>query len=99
MPKAVWILGLVSIFMDISSEIVHGLLPVIPGLIAVLLVVLGVREPEHKAAVKNGLTFKGLRQFGPAFWLVLAFCAAEFVKIALGGASFPRGSGCLAGAY
>jgi MFS family permease len=27
-PKAVWALGLVSLFMDISSELVHGLLPV-----------------------------------------------------------------------
>lgn len=28
MPKAIWILGFVSLFMDVSSEIVHGLLPV-----------------------------------------------------------------------
>lgn len=48
---------------------------VIPGLMAVLLIVLGVREPEHKAAAKNGLTFKGLRQFSPAFWLVCS-CGA-----------------------
>lgn len=26
-PRAVWILGLVSMFMEISSEIVHALLP------------------------------------------------------------------------
>ena len=28
MPKQIWILGFVSLFMDISSEIVHSLLPV-----------------------------------------------------------------------
>lgn len=27
MPKAIWVLGFVSLFMDVSSEIVHGLLP------------------------------------------------------------------------
>ena len=27
-PRAVWVLGLVSLFMDISSEIIHALLPV-----------------------------------------------------------------------
>jgi MFS family permease len=27
-PKAVWVLGFVSLFMDISSEIIHALLPV-----------------------------------------------------------------------
>jgi MFS family permease len=28
MPRAVWVLGLVSMLMDISSEMIHGLLPV-----------------------------------------------------------------------
>ena len=28
LPRAVWALGLVSLFMDISSEMIHGLLPV-----------------------------------------------------------------------
>jgi len=28
LPKAIWVLGFVSLLMDISSEIVHGLLPV-----------------------------------------------------------------------
>jgi hypothetical protein len=28
MPRAVWMLGLVSMLMDISSEMIHGLLPV-----------------------------------------------------------------------
>jgi len=28
LPRAVWVLGLVSLFMDISSEMIHGLLPV-----------------------------------------------------------------------
>ena len=48
---------------------------VIPGLIAVLLIVFGVREPEHKASAGSGLTFKDLKQFSPAFWLVCA-CGA-----------------------
>lgn len=28
LPRAIWVLGFVSLFMDVSSEIVHGLLPV-----------------------------------------------------------------------
>ena len=27
-PKGVWVLGFVSLFMDISSELIHSLLPV-----------------------------------------------------------------------
>ncbi len=27
-PRGVWALGFVSLFMDISSEMIHGLLPV-----------------------------------------------------------------------
>ena len=26
-PRAVWVLGFVSLFMDLSSEIIHALLP------------------------------------------------------------------------
>ncbi|HEY5293828.1 MAG TPA: hypothetical protein VIJ43_16095 [Burkholderiales bacterium] len=28
MPRGIWMLGLVSLFMDVSSELIHGLLPV-----------------------------------------------------------------------
>src|SRR5215469_7268621 len=28
MPRGIWALGFVSLFMDISSEMIHGLLPV-----------------------------------------------------------------------
>jgi hypothetical protein len=28
MPRGIWALGFVSMFMDISSEMIHGLLPV-----------------------------------------------------------------------
>ena len=31
MPLGVWVLGFVSLFMDISSEMIHGLLPVFPS--------------------------------------------------------------------
>ena len=27
-PKTVWVLGLVSMFMDLSSEMIHALLPI-----------------------------------------------------------------------
>ena len=27
-PRTVWVLGLVSLLMDVSSEMIHGLLPV-----------------------------------------------------------------------
>jgi MFS family permease len=33
-PRSIWVLGLVSLFMDLSSEMIHGLLPVY--LVAVL---------------------------------------------------------------
>jgi sugar phosphate permease len=28
MPRAVWVLGLVSLFMDMSSELIHAVLPI-----------------------------------------------------------------------
>lgn len=28
MPRSIWMLGLVSLFMDVSSELIHSLLPV-----------------------------------------------------------------------
>jgi len=28
LPRGIWVLGFVSMFMDISSEMIHGLLPV-----------------------------------------------------------------------
>jgi MFS family permease len=37
LPRGIWVLGLVSAFMDISSEMIHGLLP------AFLVTVIGAR--------------------------------------------------------
>lgn len=50
-------------------------LALIPGLISVSLIIFGVREPENKSEVKNNLSFKTLRNFGRAFWIV-CICGA-----------------------
>lgn len=50
-------------------------LAVIPGILSVVLIVFGVREPEHKSATKNGLSLKDLRSFNQAFWVVCS-CGA-----------------------
>jgi hypothetical protein len=41
-PPAVWALGFVSLLMDLSSEIIHALLPVY------LVTVLGARPDRHR---------------------------------------------------
>lgn len=54
LPAGVWALGFVSLFMDISSEMIHGLLPVfLVGTLGVSVVGLGVIEgiAESTAAI------------------------------------------------
>lgn len=48
----------------------------IPGLIAVVLIVFGVREPEHKPNGKARFSLRDLRLFGHAFWIV-CLCGAS----------------------
>jgi len=44
-PRTVWALGFVSLFMDLSSELVHSLLPIyLVGTLGVSLLAVGVIE-------------------------------------------------------
>ena len=52
-------------------------LALIPGLISVLVLLLAVREPPHKAAATRApLKFGDLRTLGAAYWIVVAIGAA-----------------------
>jgi MFS family permease len=45
MPRAIWALGLVSLFMDVSSEMIHGLLPIfVVGTLGASAFALGLME-------------------------------------------------------
>lgn len=60
MPRAVWMLGLVSMLMDISSEMIHGLLPVF--LVTVLgasTTMVGVIEGVGEATASISKLFSG----------------------------------------
>lgn len=49
-PRGVWVLGFVSLFMDVSSEMIHALLPVfLMGTLGVSAIVLGVIEGVSEA--------------------------------------------------
>ncbi len=49
-PRGVWVLGFVSLFMDVSSEMIHALLPVfLVGTLGVSAIVLGVIEGVSEA--------------------------------------------------
>ena len=50
MPRAIWALGLVSLFMDVSSEMIHGLLPVfVVGTLGASAFALGIMEGVAEA--------------------------------------------------
>ena len=50
LPRAIWALGLVSLFMDISSEMIHGLLPVfLVGTLGASALTLGLIEGAAEA--------------------------------------------------
>src|SRR5262249_36019515 len=45
LPRTIWVLGFVSLFMDVSSEMIHGLLPVfLVGTLGASALTLGVME-------------------------------------------------------
>lgn len=51
LPRGIWALGLVSLFMDVSSEMVHSLLPVfVVGTLGASVVFLGIIEGVGEAA-------------------------------------------------
>jgi MFS family permease len=74
-PKGVWVLGFVSLLMDVSSEMIHSLLPVylVAGLGASTLVV-GIIEGTAEATAMVAKVFSGALsdRWRKRKWLVLA---------------------------
>ena len=84
LPTGVWALGFGSLFMDMSSELMHSLLPIfmISGLGASMLTV-GVCEGVAEATTAITKIFSGVISdfFGRRkFLLVLGYAIAEFTK-------------------
>lgn len=60
-PRGVWVLGFVSLFMDISSEMIHALLPVfLVGSLGVSAMLLGLIEGMAEATAQIMKVFSGL---------------------------------------
>jgi len=58
-PRSVWALGLVALFMDISSELVHSLLPMfLVGVLGVSTLVVGVIEGIAEASAAIAKCFR-----------------------------------------
>ena len=59
-PRAVWVLGFVSLFMDLSSEIIHGLLPLfLTGTLGVSVAVVGAIDGVAEATASITKVFSG----------------------------------------
>ena len=59
-PRTVWVLGLISLFMDISSELVHGLLPIyLVGTLGISMLTLGLIEGATEATALIVKVFSG----------------------------------------
>ena len=60
-PRGVWVLGFVSMFMDISSELIHGLLPVfIVSVLGASMFVVGIIEGVAESAALIVKVFSGM---------------------------------------
>jgi MFS family permease len=60
-PRGVWVLGFVSMFMDISSEMIHGVLPLfVVGTLGGSATMLGVMEGVAEATAQVGKLFSGV---------------------------------------
>ena len=59
-PRTVWVLGLISLFMDISSELVHGLLPIfLIGTLGSSMLTVGMIEGVAEATALLVKVFSG----------------------------------------
>lgn len=59
-PRAVWVLGFVSLFMDLSSEIVHALLPLfLTTTLGVSVAVVGTIDGIAEATASITKVFSG----------------------------------------
>jgi MFS family permease len=59
LPKGIWALGFVSMFMDSSSELVHSLLPIFMTTLGASMVTIGVIEGFAEAAAAITKVFSG----------------------------------------
>ena len=60
MPRAIWTLGFVSMFMDISSEMIHGLLPIfMVGVLGSSTLAVGLVEGISEATAQIVKIFSG----------------------------------------
>ena len=60
LPRSIWILGLVSLFMDTSSELVHSLLPVfMASVLGASMTTIGIIEGVAEATVAVTKVFSG----------------------------------------
>src|SRR5947207_11913441 len=61
LPRSVWALGLVSLCMDMSSEMIHGLLPIfLVGTLGVSAFTLGMIEGVAEATASISKIFSGV---------------------------------------
>lgn len=61
LPAGIWALGMVSLFMDLSSEMIHGLLPVfLVGTLGVSAITLGLVEGIAESAAAMTKLFSGI---------------------------------------
>jgi MFS family permease len=61
LPAGVWMLGLVSLFMDVSSEMIHGLLPLfLTGVVGASALTLGLIEGASEGVASMLRLFSGI---------------------------------------
>lgn len=103
-PKTVWILGFVSLLMDISSEMIHALLPLfMAGTLGAGAIWIGLVEGVGEGAALVTKVFSGVLadRFGHKKWLVFSgyflgvvakpvFAMAGSVPVVLGARLFDR---------
>src|SRR5215472_121737 len=83
-PGSIWALGLVSMFMDISSEMIHALLPLyLVGVLGASTLTVGVIEGIAEATASITKMFSGALSdyLGHRKWLAaLGYGLAAFTK-------------------
>lgn len=84
LPKSIWLLGFVSLFMDVSSELVHSLLPVFMAtVLGASMTTIGVIEGFAEAAAAITKVFSGTISdyLGKRKWLaVLGYGLSALTK-------------------
>lgn len=60
LPSGIWVLGFASLFMDVSSEMIHSLLPIfLTGVLGASMVTLGILEGVAEATAAMTRVFSG----------------------------------------